>query len=288
MVSKKISILSHESSAGRTTLALNLFSEGIKSSPGYIQLMGYDIEKPDLLDAFDKVKFSATEVYADVPRIDKNHCRYCGACIAWCSSNAMSLDRHIPALIIDPDRCEACGDCMEGCNIHGITTKQRLTGYLLHVKLNGHTITIGKGDQETDFLVPLICRMNSLRKMDSLAICDLGPGVSGFVLAALRETDLAIILLKPARGWKRNIQPVRGYLTEKKISHGFVINKYRNETGFLEEVEAFCRQEHLPLFGVIPYSQEMHSAASKNDLKILPFTKLLVAPVWNGILHYLT
>lgn len=287
-MSKKISILSHESSAGRTTLALSLFSEGIKTIGSTIQLMGYDIEKPDLLDVFDKVKFSATEVYADFPRIDKNHCRYCGACIAWCGSNAMTLDRHTPALIIDPDRCEACGDCIEGCNIHGITTRQRLTGYLLHGKLNGHSITIGKGDQENDFLIPLICRMNSHRKTDSLAICDLGPGISGFVLAALRETDMAVIVLKPSRGWTRNIQPIRGYLMEKKIPYGFIINKYRAETGFLEEVEAFCRHEKIPLFGTIPFNPELDNKSPEVSLRNFSDMGPPVSDIWNSLLHYLT
>jgi MinD superfamily P-loop ATPase len=252
-LTKKISILSYESSTGRTSLANGLFEFASSIPDITVQLLGYDIEKPDLIQFFDQIKFRADEVYASFPKIDNFRCKFCGACVGFCDCSALHLDRNIPAILINPEKCEACGECINGCSIHGISTKERLTGYILHGRMNGHTITIGKADDSHDFLVPLICALNQRIKPGSISICDLGPGISGYVLTALKDTAQAIIVLKPARGWLRNIQFLLARLKEKAIPYSIVINKYRDESGFLVEVRRFCEVSNVSLLGIIPY-----------------------------------
>jgi MinD superfamily P-loop ATPase len=252
-LSRKIAILSYESSTGRTTLAKGLFDYVVSKTKSPVQLMGYDIEKPDLIQVFDKVKFTAEEVFASFPKIDNLRCKFCGACISFCDCGALHLDRNIPAMLVNPERCEACGECIEGCSIHGIQTREKLTGYVLQGRLNGHAIILGKAEDSHDFLVPLVCALNQRIKPGSISICDLGPGISGYVAAALKETSLALIVLKPARGWERNTQFLLSLLKEKAIPVGIVINKYRNESGFLDEVKLFCSTSNASLMGVIPF-----------------------------------
>jgi MinD superfamily P-loop ATPase len=155
-------------------------------------------------------------------------------------------------VVVDPERCEACGQCIDGCSLHGITTRERLTGYILHGRMNGNMITVGKADDGHDFLVPLICALNRHEHPGSLSICDLGPGVSGYVQTALRDSSFSIIVQRPARGWLRNVQFLVDALKEKEIPFGLLINKFRGEEGFVKEAEEFCTKAKSPLLGIIP------------------------------------
>jgi len=256
-MSRKVLVLSYESSVGRTSVVNGLFSAAVTTGTDSVQLIGYDIEKPDLLKGFPDLKFEAKEVYAGFPKIDRQHCRYCGSCIAYCHTGAISLDRHVPSIQVDPEKCEACGICTDGCNIHGISLKERLTGYILLSHLDGHQLIIGKGDEHHDFLVPLVCSINRMVQEHTISLCDAGPGTSGYVHAALHDAALAVILIKPSRGWTRNIQFLLELLQSKGVAPGIVINKYREEEGFLNEVNTYCKTQSIPLLGVIPYLPEL-------------------------------
>jgi len=245
-------------------LARNLFAYCLKKSPVPVQLAGYDIEKPDLLHGFEKLKFTAVEIFAGFPRVDSNRCRYCGSCVKHCSCGALQLDRLRPAVTINPEKCEACGECTEACPSHGISSRERLTGYILHGRLNGHSILIGKGAPDHNYLLPLVNSLNECLNPAFLAICDLGPGNSSYVTTALKGSSLAIILLNPARGWKRNTRFLLDILKDHTIPFAIVINKYRKEEGFLREVTDFCRMESVPLLGIIPYSADLRGEKSCN------------------------
>lgn len=283
-MSPKVLVMSYESSAGRTSLVNGLFSAGLAMNSGSFQIMGYDIEKPDLMNGFNALKFEAKEVYAGFPKIDKQHCRFCGACIGYCESGAIKLDRYTPAISIDPERCWACGQCVDGCNIHGIALKERLTGYILFSHLNGHQLVIGQGEENHDFLVPLICAMNRMVNNDSVTLCDAGPGISGFVQAAMTDVTLAVIVVKPSRGWTRNIQFLLELLQGKRIKPGIVINKYRNETGFLHEVNDFCKKQSIPLLGLIPFIPALENNALNCFFVNNSEIDSIFAPVLNEII----
>jgi len=232
---------------------MKLFVHAVSVSAFPVQLIGYDIEKPDLIKAFDKIKFGVDEVFASFPKIDNTRCKYCGACVSFCNCGALHLDRNTPAIILNPEKCEACGECIEGCSIHGIATRERLTGYVLQGRMEGHAIALGKADDTHDFLVPLGCALNRRVAMYSISICDMGPGTSGYVLTALKNTTLAIIVLKPVGGWKRNIHFLQCALKGKNIPFSIVINKFRDETWFADEVQEFCELERVSLLGIIPF-----------------------------------
>ncbi len=263
-------------------LARNLFAYGIRENSSPVQLVGYDIEKPDILHGFENVKFAADEVYAEFPKIDSIKCKYCGACVNFCSFGALLLDRMRPSITVNPERCVACSECIDGCSIHGISKRERLTGYVLQGRLSGHLITIGKRDESHDFLVPLVCSLNNRLKPGYVAICDLGPGTSGYVYTALSSTTRAIVLLKPSLGWLRNIQYMLDMVNGKSIFIGIVVNKYRGEESFLEEVNQFCRKAASPLLGVIPFSSELSDEKTCSFSATNPEMEAIFAAIWKG------
>lgn len=248
----KIAIISQESESGRTFISLGLFWSAISGKQGKVQLLGYDIEKPDLLQYFPDIKFEAREVYAAFPKIDKNHCKFCGACVHFCRTGALVLNRSIPSLTTDPDKCEACSECIDGCNIRGISTKERLTGYLLQGKMQGHSITIGQAEDSHDYILPLICTLNQYRMPDSVAICDLGPGFSGKVSLALKDADLAIIAIKPSADGLSSLGSITLEMEKAGIRHAILMNQVEEMDAEAELVEEYARSKNIPLLGMIP------------------------------------
>jgi MinD superfamily P-loop ATPase len=248
----KISILSPESAAGRTFISLGLFWSAYSQNHRAVQLLGYDIEKPDLLQYFPDIKFDAQEVYASFPKIDKNHCMFCGACVHFCRTGALKLDRSIPAVITDPDKCEACSECIDGCNIRGITLKERLTGYLLQGKMQGHAITIGQAEDAHDFILPLICTLNQFRIPESVAICDHGPGFSGKVSLALKDADLAIVIIKPSNDEFSALETLLTELDKKGVRRAILLNQVESLNGEVEMIKEYAFRLNIPLLGILP------------------------------------
>ncbi|MBK7029110.1 MAG: 4Fe-4S dicluster domain-containing protein [Bacteroidales bacterium] len=284
-MNKKISIISHESPAGRTLLAHMLFEAARKNNENTLQLMGYDIEKPDLLNYQQSLRFDATEVFAGFPRIDKDHCRYCGACVSYCECGALHLNRDIPKIEIDPDKCEACGDCLDGCSIHGISRKERLTGYILQGRSNGNFITIGKGEDHHDFLLPLVCALDNYRMPGAISICDLGPGMTGKVKIALKNTSLAVIMTRAIQGWERNVSMLREELDKSNIRYSIVVNYFRDEKTCLDEIKNYAALQNIPFLGVIPFLEKLNHENSSTFTALDSELEPIFAQLWKNILQ---
>jgi len=42
-------------------------------------------------------------------------CVHCGACLAFCSTDALYIDKKTMKVIFDPEKCNGCGLCVKGC-----------------------------------------------------------------------------------------------------------------------------------------------------------------------------
>ncbi|HHV18725.1 MAG TPA: 4Fe-4S binding protein [Thermoanaerobacterales bacterium] len=52
--------------------------------------------------------------------VEEEKCVDCGACIAVCSSQALSLDRVIWSLVYDEQKCTGCKSCIKACPLRAI------------------------------------------------------------------------------------------------------------------------------------------------------------------------
>ncbi len=242
-----------------------MFDAASVKTNGMLQLMGYDVEKPDIFDHFNNIKFETSEFYINFPMIDLLRCRFCGSCIPFCPETALHFDRSIPRIEIIPDRCKACGECLKGCHIHIISERQRLCGYIMQGRENGNYFTSGRSNDGHDYHLPLICELNRKIQPGATVICDLPPGYSGFVKMALKETRVALIIVKPNRGWRRNVENMTALLTSMGIPYGIIVNKVKNEESFVIEVQQFCKNEKVPLIGIIPYDPLLEQGKTSID-----------------------
>ena len=75
-------------------------------------------------------------------------------------------------------------------------------------------------------------------------------------------------------------------LDQRKIPFGVVINKYRKETGFIDEVNEFCEMENAPLLGVIPYFPHDSDEKTMKINAIGPENESIFASIWTRIAGY--
>ncbi len=54
-----------------------------------------------------------------IVRVDYDHCSYCGACVAVCPPDCITL--HDATLIIDTDVCTLCRRCLPACPTGALT-----------------------------------------------------------------------------------------------------------------------------------------------------------------------
>ena len=249
-----------------------------------VHLLGYDLQKPDLLPVLDAKDIKTSDIHIQVPRVDKDRCRFCGACLSACDCGALHIDRSIPALVTDPEKCEACGDCEAGCSLNGISYKQRISGQILHYHQDNFQISIGAADEREEFLLPLICSLNRMVNTEHFSICDTSPGIGGDVLTTLRDADFAIVMVNPGEHWHRNLLLLTEKLSEKDIKFGLLVNKHRKEDGFIEEVEDTCLRDSIPFLGAIPFCTQFEILEKTFDLKDNdPKMESIFAAVWDKI-----
>ncbi len=51
-----------------------------------------------------------------------DRCVHCGACLAFCSTNALSIDRDTMEVLFDPEKCNGCELCVKACPARAMAT----------------------------------------------------------------------------------------------------------------------------------------------------------------------
>jgi len=90
---------------GRLILQLQGTEEQIKESLKYLKKEGVKVE-----------------ILAERIKRDDNLCVHCGACLAVCRSNALSLEKETGRVIFCAEKCIACGLCEMVCPVGAVMT----------------------------------------------------------------------------------------------------------------------------------------------------------------------
>lgn len=51
-----------------------------------------------------------------------DRCVHCGACLAFCSTKALSIDKDTMEVIFDPEKCNGCELCVKACPTRAMAT----------------------------------------------------------------------------------------------------------------------------------------------------------------------
>jgi len=248
-----------------------------------IQLAGFDVLKPDLMNCVDLENVSVEVFYALQPKIDFSKCRYCGSCLRSCPEKAIQLNRYVPSVTLIVSLCIGCGECTKGCDRRGISMQQKLTGQIVKGRLNQHLFISGELDEKSEFQIPLVNALIERLNTEATVICDFGPGTGNSVTAGLKAMDFAAIITNQEENWADHLTEILAITKKNDISTGVILNQIKNRKLFEKEVQSYCNSNSISYLGQVPFQYDVanKTALSKNSESA--YSDKVFAAIWSRI-----
>ena len=254
-----ICIASGKGGTGKTTIAANLAAVLAEKA----QYLDCDVEEPNG-HLFLRPNIEHSEpVSVPVPKVDLEKCDFCGKCAEFCQFNAIAvLGKNI---LTFPELCHSCGGCKLICPKEAISEIPKEIGKLekgmaREVEfIHGH-LRIGEA-----MAVPLIERVKKEIKPHKIAIIDAPPGTSCPVIAALKGSDVALLVTEPTPFGLFDLKLAVGVARILKIPLAIVVN--RADLGD-KKVFDYCAKEDIPILMTIPFSKDIAQTYAKGELLV--------------------
>jgi MinD superfamily P-loop ATPase len=264
----RISIASGKGGTGKTTVSVNLArTMGIP-----VQLLDCDVEEPNahLFLAGDKVKEEIVTI--PVPQVDEALCNGCGECGKFCEYHAIVTFGTAP--LIFPEMCHGCGGCARVCPPKAITEIGRRIGVVETTASENITLIGGRLDVGVAMAPPLIRAVKERLKNNLPAILDAPPGTSCPVIAAIRDTDMVLLVTEPTPFGLNDLALAVDMVRELKIPFGVIVNRMGSGD---DRVHIYCQREAIPLLLEIPDDRRIAEAYSRGILMVdaLPEYRIL-------------
>ncbi|NLE65545.1 MAG: P-loop NTPase [Elusimicrobia bacterium] len=258
-----IAVASGKGGTGKTTIAVNLALVS-----GKAMLLDCDVEEPNA-HLFLKPRISSKEeVAVPVPFVDTARCTGCGQCAKVCSYNAIAV---VPSpgkkasVLVFPHLCHACGACSLLCPAGAIREEPRRIGEIeegVCGDLGFAHGRLGIGEVLSPFLIR---RLKERISSSVLTIIDAPPGTSCPVVAAIRGVDVCVLVTEPTPFGLHDLTLAVDVVRQMRIPFGVVINR----AGLGDDaVEAYCRNERIPILARIPFDREIAARYSAGQVLV--------------------
>ena len=254
----KISILSGKGGTGKTTLSVNLFASLSKGT-----LIDTDTEEPNSHIFIKPVNQTTSDVLKNHPVVDQDKCTFCGACGDHCHFNAIIPTKS--KVLVFEDLCHDCGMCSLVCKQGAISYQEKPIGTIYTSHDLEKTFHYGKLNIGEVSGVRLIEKLNEITQNDDVIIADCPPGVSCSTVAALTNTDYAIVCAEPTPFGISDMKMVVELLREDHIPFGVVVNKSGIGNN---DIYKYLEDENIELLENIPWTKERAEFYSKGQLII--------------------
>ncbi|MDD5567592.1 MAG: P-loop NTPase [Candidatus Omnitrophica bacterium] len=257
---KQIVVISGKGGTGKTVLSGSLAALANNKI-----MVDCDVDAADLhLLLHPKVKERHEFKSGQTALIDRKLCKRCGKCIPVCRFGAIKDD-----FTIERFSCEGCGLCSLICPHKAIRMEEDVAGEwfvsdtqygpFVHAKL-------GIAEENSGKLVAKIRQIAkeiAEKKALDYVIIDGPPGIGCPVIASLSGVDCALIVTEPTLSGLHDAQRVREVAKHFNISVNLVVNKYDLNLGIAEKIEAFCREQGIPVLGRIAFDKKIVEALVK-------------------------
>lgn len=255
-----ISVASGKGGTGKTTIAVNFALALAKDKKRSVQYLDCDVEEPNA-HLFLKPKISNTKsVNIAIPKINDAKCNYCGKCAEVCVYNAIAVTKN--KVLVFPGLCHGCGACMLFCPEKAISEEGKEIGILEEGRAESIHFVHGRLNIGEPMAPPIIREIKKKIKNgnNAITLIDAPPGTSCPVIESIKESDYTILVTEPTPFGLHDLILAVEVLKKLKIPHGVILNKC--DIGD-HKVEAYCKNNNIPILLSIPLDKEIAIAYSK-------------------------
>jgi MinD superfamily P-loop ATPase len=264
----RVAVASGKGGTGKTTVSVNL----ARTMGLPVQLLDCDVEEPNahLFLAGDKVKEEIVTI--PIPQVDEALCNGCGECGKFCEYHAIVTFGTAP--LIFPEMCHGCGGCTRVCPQKAITEIGRRIGVVEMTASENITLIGGRLDVGVAMAPPLIRAVKERLQNNLPAILDAPPGTSCPVIAAIRDTDMVLLVTEPTPFGLNDLTLAVEMVRELKIPFGVIVNRMGSGD---DRVHAYCAKENISILMEIPDDRRVAEAYSRGILMVdaLPQYRML-------------
>ena len=251
----RIAVLSGKGGAGKTFVSVNLAA--VVGGGTYIDC---DVEEPNGRLFFKPENLETAEVSTRIPAFDPALCTGCRRCVDACRFNALLYITGKPMVFTEV--CHSCGLCAMVCPEKAIREEPRPVGVISRGSHGDTEVITGILNPGEASGVPVIQAALKAGTGDRVII-DCPPGSACSVQESLSDADFCILVAEPTAFGFHNFQMVCELVQLLGRPCGVVINKMDAP---YEPLEAFCRENHLPVLLRIPYDRELAESTARGRI----------------------
>ncbi len=254
-----ISVASGKGGTGKTTVSVNL----ARVFKAQVVLADCDVEEPNAHLFLKKDTLNEEIVSVLVPWVNEELCDSCGECAKICEFSAIVTFGTLP--LIFPEMCHACGGCAKVCPVGAIVEQERRIGVVETSHDENITLITGKLDVGVAMAPPLIRAVKDRLPKNTVAILDAPPGTSCPVIAAIRDSDMVLLVTEPTPFGLHDLTLAVDMVRELKLSFGVIVNRMGSGD---DRVHDFCQKENIPILLEIPDDRKIAEAYSRGILMV--------------------
>jgi MinD superfamily P-loop ATPase len=190
--------------------------------------------------------------------VDEAACDGCGDCARFCRFHAIVAVQGPP--LVFPELCHGCGGCVLVCPRQALYEAPRRIGVVEVVDAGPVRLIEGRLDVGAALVPPLIRAVKARLDCDRPAILDAPPGRSCAVIETLRGAGAVLFVTEPTPFGLADLAQALAVARELRLPCGVVVNR----VGIGDDrVQAFCREEAVPVLAEVPEDQRIAEAGSR-------------------------
>jgi MinD superfamily P-loop ATPase len=276
-----ITVASGKGGTGKTTVATSL----AVTLPADV-FLDCDVEAPDAHLFLRPTLEHFKNVDLLIPEVNLEKCGACGTCDEVCQYNAIVLLNESP--LVFPVLCHGCGSCTLNCPEGAIREAPRTLGALESGTAIGD-IQFAQGllNVGEPMAVPVIKQLKAWKSKGegAVEIRDAPPGTSCPVVEAIRGSDFVLLVTEPTPFGLHDLKLAAQVVEELNLPAGVIVN--RDDQNMTSEVDAFCREQGLPILMRIPLERTIAEGTARGQtlIEIYPAYKDRFQTMFDEILH---